>query len=49
MSVARTAAGVEGSLLIHPDGGCWSPAPQCCLCEMRMFLLPPEDGHYLCG
>ena len=48
MSVARTAAGVEGALLIHPDGTLvTSTTMLATFGEMKMFLIPPEDEHWV--
>ena len=46
MSVARTAAGVEGSLLIHPDGTLVTSASMM-FGEMRQFLFPPENEQWV--
>ena len=45
-AIARTAAGLEGALLIHPDGTLVTSASML-FGEMRMFLIPPEDERWM--
>ena len=44
-AIAKTATGLEGCLLIHPDGTLVTAASML-LGEMRMFLFPPEDERW---
>jgi hypothetical protein len=46
MSIARTATGLEGALLIDVNGALVTSSSML-LGEMRMFLVPPEDGHWV--
>ena len=45
-AIARTAAGLEGALLIHPDGTLVTSA-SILFGEMRMFLINPEDDRWV--
>ena len=46
MSVARTATGIEGSLLIAANGALVTSAAMI-FGEMREFLVPPEEGYWV--
>jgi hypothetical protein len=45
-AIARTATGVEGALLIAPNGALITSASMM-FGEMRMFLVPPEDKRWV--
>jgi hypothetical protein len=46
MSIARTATGLEGALLIDANGALVTSSSML-LGEMRMFLVAPEDEHWV--
>jgi hypothetical protein len=46
MSIARTATGLEGALLIDVNGALVTSA-SLLLGEMRQFLIPPEDERWV--
>ena len=45
-AIARTAAGVEGALLIDPNGALVTSSSML-FGEMRMFLFPPEGPGWV--
>ena len=48
MSIARTATGLEGALLIHPDGTLVTSSSMTFIFgEMKQFLVPPEDDRWV--
>ena len=46
MSIARTATGLEGALLIDASGALVTSA-SLLLGEMRQFLIPPENDRWV--